>query len=161
MRGSASGNPRVMLVRPRVRSAIALPLVAAGLAGAGCGGGDSQRQDAQQPAPPTSDSSSGATSRPTPREGPRAAWPQRKTLARIAGQTVVLGDRRVRVDPATVTCGGDGGGSRRGGQRVWESFTCVQPLLEGHSVAGPDIVFRVKPTGRRSFQITDQRLTRY
>jgi hypothetical protein len=65
------------------------------------------------------------------------------------------------VDPATVTCGGDGGGSRRGRQRVWESFTCVQPLLEGHGVAGPDVVFRVRPTGRRSFQITDQRLTRY
>ena len=161
MRGSASGNPRMMVVRRRLRSAIALPLVAAGLAGAGCGGGDSQRQDAQQPAPPASAPSSGGASRRTPGEGPRAAWPHRKTLARIAGQTVVVDGRRVRVDPETVTCGGDGGGSRRGQQRVWESFTCVQPLLEGHGVAGPDIVFRVKATGRRSFQITDQRLTRY
>jgi hypothetical protein len=161
MRGSASGNLRVMPVRRPPPSAIALPLVTVALTGGACGGGGSETQDAQQPAASRSDSPNPASSQRQSGNSSRAAWPQRKTLARIAGETVVVGDRRVRVDPATVTCGGDGTGSRRGRQRVWESFTCIQPTLEGHDVAGPDVVFRVQPTGRRSFRITDQRLTRY
>jgi hypothetical protein len=67
----------------------------------------------------------------------------------------------VRVDAATVTCGGDGPASGRGRERRWRSFTCVQPTFHGAGPAGPDVVFRVQLTGRRSFRITDERVARY
>jgi hypothetical protein len=83
--------------------------------------------------------------------------PSRRARARIAGP---VGLPRV-VDGATVTCGGDGRGSRRGRVRVWERFTCIQPTFGGEGVAGPDVVFSVRPTGPRSLRITDPRFTRY
>jgi hypothetical protein len=150
-----------MRIRSRLAAAITLPLLAAALAGAACGGGASQKDDAERPDRSRSIPQGADASQRRPRNGPRAAWPHRKTLARIAGETVVVGDRRVRVDPATVTCGGDGAGSRRGRELVWESFTCIQPTFGGHGVAGPDVVFQVQPTGRRSFRVTGQRFTRY
>ncbi len=138
-----------------------LSLVTVALMGGACGGGGSETRDAGQAAPSRSDSPSPASSQRQSGNSSRTAWSRRKTLARIAGEILVIDDRRVSVDPATVTCGGDGAGSRRGRERVWESFTCIRPTVEGHGVAGPDVVFRVQPTGRRSFRITDHRLTRY
>jgi hypothetical protein len=43
---------------------------------------------------------------------------------------------------------------------VWRRFTCIQPTFDGKSVAGPDLVFRVQPTGRRSLHLVDKRCTR-
>ena len=144
-----------MRVRARAAAVIALQLLAVALAGGACAGGPSETHKEE------------ATSAQAPGEPPQrsrhatAAWPHAKVLKRIAGETIEAAGRRVRVDRATVTCGGEGPGSRRGRERVWERFTCIQPTFNSTGTAGPDVVFRVQPTGRRSFRVTDQRVTRY
>jgi hypothetical protein len=137
---------------------MAVPLLAVAVAGGACGGGTSQTHSAGRGAAASSGQATSETQRRARDASP--AWPQAKVLDRIAGKTVRVDGRRVRVDPATVTCGGEGRGSRRGRARVWTRFTCIQPTFGG-GVSGPDVVFRVEPTGRRSFRITGQGLTRY
>jgi len=148
----------------RVRSrppAVALCLLAMALASGGCGGGGADAtHSGTGGAQATSRQATGSTSRPSPRQA-SAAWPHAKVLRRIAGEIVPVDGRRVRVDPATVTCGGEGQASGRGRDRRWASFTCIQPTFNATGTAGPDVLFRVQPTGRRSFRITDQRATRY
>src|SRR5690349_14851210 len=148
----------------RVRSrppAVALCLLAMAPASGGCGGGGAV-------ATHSGTGGAQATSRPatvdtSPRPPPpaSAARPHAHVPRRIAREIVQVGGRRVRVDAATVTCGGEGRSSGRGRERRWASFTCIQPTFNGTETAGPDVLFRVQPTGRRSFRITDQRLTRY
>ena len=82
-------------------------------------------------------------------------------VRRVAGRVVTINGRQVRIDRATVTCGGDGRGARRGRTLAWRRFVCIQPTFPSAAVAGPDAVFRVEPTGKRSFRITDARFTRY
>jgi hypothetical protein len=148
-----------MRVRSRPRAAMALPLLAVALAGSACGGGASRPQDPSGDEA-TSGRATGVTSQQRPRDA-RAAWPRAKLLDGIAGRTMRVDGRTVRVDRATVTCGGDGPGWRRGRTPVWERFACIQPTFGDQGVAGPDVVFRVQPTGARSLRITDQRFTRY
>jgi len=149
-----------MRVRSRPPAAIALPLLAVALGGGACGGGTSGTHDGTRSEQAISRPTTGDTSRrPPPQASP--AWPHAKVLRRIAREIVQVDGRRVRVDPATVTCGGEGRASGRGRERRWGSFTCIQPTFNGAGTAGPDVVFRVEPTGRRSFRITDQRVTRY
>jgi hypothetical protein len=148
-----------MRVGSRPPATAALPLLAVALAGSACGGGPSQTDGTS-----ADETTSGRATRETAQQqarDARAAWPHAKLLDRIAGHTMRVEGRTVRVDGATVTCGGDGRGSRRGHVRVWERFTCVQPTFGGEGVAGPDVVFRVRPTGPRSLRITDPRFTRY
>jgi hypothetical protein len=90
-----------------------------------------------------------------------AAWSEAKVVRRLAGRAVTIDGRQIRIDRATVTCGGDGRGARRGRTLVWRRFTCTQPTFRGTAVAGPDAVFRVEPTGVRAFRITDARFTQY
>jgi len=148
-----------MRVRSRPPAAVALPLVAVALAGGACGGRASPTHstggdDAR------SGQASARTLQQRPREA-RAAWSQAKMVDVVAGRTIRVDGRPVRVDRATVTCGGEGPGSRRGRKRIWERFTCIQPTFGGDGTAGPDVVFRAQPTGPRSLRITDQRFTRY
>jgi hypothetical protein len=82
-------------------------------------------------------------------------------LRRLAGKVVEVEGRRVHIDRATITCRGDGPGSRHGHKLAWQSFSCIQPTFGGEGPAGPDAVFRVQPTGPRSFRITGARFTRY
>jgi hypothetical protein len=149
-----------MRARSRRRPAIALPLLAVALAGGACGGGTAGTQNGTRGEQLTSGEATGDTSRQRPMQAP-PAWPHAEVLSRIAGEILQVDGRRVRVDRATVTCGGDGQALRRGRERRWESFTCIQPTFNGEGTAGPDVVFRVQPTGRTSFRITSQRVTRY
>jgi hypothetical protein len=139
---------------------MALPVLAVALAGGACGGGTAGTHNGTRGEQATSGQATRDTSRRRPWDAP-PAWPHAKVLKRIAGEIVQVNGRRVRVDGATVTCGGEGRASRRGRERVWGSFTCIQPTFNGEGTAGPDVVFRVQPTGRRSFRITNQRATRY
>jgi hypothetical protein len=151
-----------MRVRSRPHRVVTLPLLALALAAGACGGGGSHTRSAEpgEQARSHGAPTHGQASQPAP-SGALAAWPHAKLLRRIAGEPLWIDGRRVRIDPTTVTCGGEGHGSRRGRDRVWERFTCVQPTFFGAGVAGPDAVFRVQPTGARSFRITDQRFSRY
>lgn len=139
---------------------MALALLAVAVAGGACGGGTSETHSAARGKEASSGQASGGTSQRGPRDA-EPAWPHAKVLDRIAGETLRVDGRRVRVDRATVTCGGDGRGSRRGRERVWTRFTCIQPTFGGQGVTGPDVIFRVEPTGRQSFRITGQGFTRY
>jgi hypothetical protein len=149
-----------MRVRSRSPAAMALPLVAVALAGGACGGGASPTHSTGGGDEARSGRATARTSQQRPRDA-RPAWPHAKMVDLIAGRTIRVDGRPVRVDRATVTCGGEGPGSRRGRKRIWERFTCIQPTFGGHGTAGPDVVFRAQPTGPRSLRITDQRFTRY
>jgi hypothetical protein len=101
----------------------------------------------------------GAT-RPGARGG--VAWTHARVLARIGGRDIRVEDRTVRLDRATITCGGIGPpAGRRGGEPVWRRFRCVQPTFPPDRVAGPDAIFIVEPTGRRTFAVSGQRFTSY
>jgi hypothetical protein len=82
-------------------------------------------------------------------------------MSRIDGSGLRIGGRLYRVDAETVTCGGEGRGTVTRGTRRWTHFTCLQPTFPSPGTAGPDVVFRVHPTGRRRFIASDARLTRY
>jgi hypothetical protein len=155
---------RGMRTQMRVRSltlcALTPPVVALALGASACGGGGSTPTDGGQRSR-SSGSASGGQAAPGVPTGPVAAWPQARLLRRLAGEVVEVEGQRVHIDRATITCRGDGPGSRHGHKLAWQSFRCIQPTFGGKGPAGPDAVFRVQPTGPRSFRITGARFTRY
>lgn len=136
------------------------PVVALALGVSACGGGgDTHTDDGQRSR--SSGSASGGQAAPETAAGPVAAWPQARLLRRLAGEVIAVEGRRVRIDRATITCQGDGPGSRHGRELAWQSFRCIQPTFGGKGTAGPDAVFQVRPTGPRTFRIVGARFTRY
>jgi len=103
------------------------------------------------------------TPTPTPAAKPSGvAWTHAKVIRRLAGRRLRVAGRRVRIDAQTLTCGGVGRpASRAGGKPAWTRFRCVQPTFPPGRVVGPDAILIVEPTGRRSFEVTSRRLTRY
>jgi hypothetical protein len=89
-----------------------------------------------------------------------ALWSNRRLLQRIAGAQIAVNGRIVALDPATLTCGGDGRASTRGGDRLWAHFTCIQPTFPPGELVGRDALFRVHVTGPRTFAVTDTRRAR-
>jgi hypothetical protein len=67
------------------------------------------------------------------------------------------GGRSIR---ASVVCWGVGRGERQDETRVWRRFRCIAPTFHG-AHAGPDILFVLQPTGRRTFAVLNQRLSSY
>lgn len=139
---------------------VLVPAVLLALLAAACGDrGDSG--DAPRATPAPSDAAPARRS-PSPPTGPRIAWTHEAVLRRIDGRRIRVGDRTVRVDRGTVACGGVGRATaRRGGEPAWPRFRCVQPTFPPGSVAGPDAIFFVEPTGRRTLKVTGARLTSY
>jgi hypothetical protein len=82
-------------------------------------------------------------------------WTQGKLQRRLSGETIVVGERRVRLGLATLTCGGDGPGQLQGGVRTWTHFSCIQPTFPPGELAGPDALFRVHVTGSTTFLVSD------
>jgi hypothetical protein len=66
----------------------------------------------------------------------------------------------VRIDRDTVTCGGLGAPAD-GSEPAWTRFRCVQPTFPAGALAGPDAVFVVRVTGRRTFAVSGARFTTY
>jgi hypothetical protein len=135
-----------------------------GLLSTACG---DDSPDQRTGSPSARDTPAPSTPTPTPTATPEGdrkgvAWTYAKVLERLAGHRLRVDGRRVQIDPQTVTCGGVGRpASRKGGKPAWTSFRCVQPTFPARSVAGPDAILIVEPTGRRSFAVTSRRLTRY
>jgi hypothetical protein len=125
------------------------------LAAAACGGG--------RAAPDRPRSTPTATAGTTGSGGDAgAAWTKDELLRRLAGRRVAIGDRTIRVDASTVTCGGTGRpAGRRGGRPTWRRFRCIQPTFPAGSVAGPDAIFVAAPVDRAQLRVTDRRLTAY
>jgi hypothetical protein len=94
-------------------------------------------------------------------EHSHALWSQRKLWRLLARASVRVEGRRVPVDPATLTCGGESAGRLRGGVRVWTHFSCIQPTFPQGALVGPDALFRVHATGRTTFVVTDASFSRY
>jgi hypothetical protein len=86
----------------------------------------------------------------------RWAWPYATLTLRIAGQSVTLPDRRMRVDHDLVICNGEGKPVRRAGVPRWKHFTCTQALLIRGRV-GRDVTFHVHVLGRGRLLITNPR----
>lgn len=129
-------------------------VVVVALLGAGaCGGGGAPRHRPAKPRPKPGPAQAAA--------GPVATWTHATVLRRIAGRRIVVAGKTVRIDPATVTCGGLGAPVRKDGRRAWARFRCVQPTFPPGSVVGPDAIFTVQPAGPRRFTVADARLTRY
>jgi hypothetical protein len=138
----------------------ALATVLVAVVAASCGeAGDEPRAPAPRreraEAPPAQESPAARSAQ----RGP--AWTQEAVLRRIAGRRVRVEGRSLRIDRATVTCGGLGRSVRSGGKRAWLRFECIQPTFPPGSVVGPDAIFKVTPTGRRSFLASDGRFTSY
>jgi hypothetical protein len=100
---------------------------------------------------------------PTRREVERRVpWTRGRLLRRLEGRRIRIGDRRVRLRGDTLACGGVGRAeSGRGGARAWRRFRCVQPTFPPGTVAGPDAIFFVEPSGRKAFAVVGGRFTSY
>jgi hypothetical protein len=159
-RHAKRGQQTRMRVRSLTPCVLTPPVVALALGVSACGGGGDTSTDGGQRSR-SSGSAGGGQAAPGTPAGPVAAWPQARLLRRLAGEVVEVEGRRVRIDRATITCRGDGPGSRHGRELVWQSFRCIQPTFADKGPAGPDAVFRVQPTGPRSFRIVGARFTRY
>jgi hypothetical protein len=137
-----------------------LLLVLLALASGGCGGASDPSGDA-----PTGAATPTPSQEATPTATPVAsgvAWPQPKLLRHLAGRRIAIGDQVVRVDAATLTCGGIGRpATRADGRPAWRRFRCVQPTFPPGSVAGPDAIFFVQPVDRTRLVVTERRMTRY
>jgi hypothetical protein len=133
-----------------------------GLGANGCGDTARERHDAR---PPGGGSGRPAARPAEPRQRPagaRVAWTRVAVLRRLEGRRIRVGGQMVGIDPATVTCGGVGRPTTRvHGKPAWIRFRCVQPTFPPGSVAGPDVIFVVEPTGARTLVVRERRLTSY
>ena len=90
------------------------------------------------------------------------AWTYDALMRRLNGRRLQVGGQTVRIDRATVACGGVGRPAGRvDGAPAWTRFRCVQPTFPPGAVAGPDAIFIVEPTGPHELAIRARRLTRY
>jgi hypothetical protein len=163
---SASG-PRVSrnYHADAVRAALLLTLMVVAVLSAGaCGGGGT---DAGRPtvSPPDPRRTPSPTASPTP--GERALQPgppltPDAILRHIAGRRIKAAGRTIRVDAATVTCGGLGRPSRRRRDELaWTRFRCIQPTFPAGAIVGPDLIFVVHSVAPRDLVVTRRYLTSY
>jgi len=140
-------------------------LIAVALGASACGG----TGDTDAPRPKATPAGHGEKAVPTASPSPSARalqpGPPRTpdaVLRRIAGRRIKVAGRTIRVDADTVTCDGLGRPSqRRGDQRTWTRFRCIQPTFPPGSVAGPDLIFVVQSVPPRDLVVTRRYLTSY
>jgi hypothetical protein len=132
---------------------LSLLFTALAVVAAGCGGSD--RESAERPA--------AARTATAPARIPHAVpWKQDDVVRRLAGRSITVEGRTIRVDVATLACTGVGRAAARvGGEPAWTRFRCVQPTFPPGAVAGPDALFFAEPTGPQSLAVRGSRLTTY
>jgi hypothetical protein len=96
----------------------------------------------------------------TSAETTTVAWSVAKAVRYARRASLVVEGRRRKIDPASVVCWGVGRGDGQGETQVWRRFRCIAPTFRG-AHAGPDILFVLEPTGRRTFAVLNQRLSSY
>jgi hypothetical protein len=144
----------------RFALAVVLSLLLAPVAA--CERGDSGSPGAAgTPTPAETSAARPATPAPTPAAaGP--ALTREAVMGLLDGRRITVGDRVVRLDRATLVCGGIGRPSdRQGGRPAWARFRCVQPTFPPGAVAGPDAILVVEAAGRRRIVVIESRLTGY
>jgi hypothetical protein len=117
-------------------------------------GGDHAGHRARPPHPGTTRASD---SRP-PANGP--LWTEAQVRRQVSGATIVAAGKRVRIDPTSFACWGDGAARVRRGVRRWRWFTCLAPTFRG-AEAGPDVRFVVVPRSTTGFDVLSARLVSY
>ena len=85
-------------------------------------------------------------------------WSHRKLMRRIVGARIKVKGRSIRIDGATVVCGGDGRAIVRKEVPRWARFSCIQPTFPEGALVGVDALFLVRPTGPTKFVVTDAQL---
>jgi hypothetical protein len=88
------------------------------------------------------------------------AWPEAKAVRYARRASLVVDGQRQKIDASTVVCWGVGRGDGHDERRVWRRFRCIAPTFRG-AQAGPDVLFVLQPTGRRTFTVLNQRLSSY
>jgi len=143
----------------------AATVLASGLLGGatGCGAQPPARSPApaERAGPTPAATAGGERGATAPRAPAPVEWTIAAVVARLAGERLRVAGTTVPIDPATLTCGGEGPEGRRGAAPAWTRFRCVQPTFPPGEVAGPDAVFLVEPTGPRTFVVRGARLTAY
>lgn len=124
-----------------------------------CGGGHKAKSSTSATAArsPISARATSATTT-TPGATPPSAgayWPYNKVVASLAGQTLVLPGGQIRVDPALVTCNGQGATVQVGPTRGWSRYTCTQTLFKGG--VDRDVTFDVVILGATQLKIASAR----
>jgi hypothetical protein len=83
-------------------------------------------------------------------------------LAAIGGRHIRVDGHTIRIDRATVACGGiDRAAGRVHGRPAWTRFSCIQPTFPRGSVAGPDLDFVVESAAPHRLVVVRRRLTSY
>lgn len=90
-----------------------------------------------------------------------AFWSLAKLERRLAGETIRVEGRRVRLEAGTLTCGGEGPGRPGAGVRIFAHFSCINPTFPPGQLVGPDALFRVHVTGRTTIRLTGKSFSRY
>lgn len=90
-----------------------------------------------------------------------AWWTARHAERILDGKRVLVDGKRIRLDRATLVCGGAGRSRGKGRRRTWSHFRCIQPTFTPSGSAGPDALFLLHAVSRTSFLITDAQLTHY
>jgi hypothetical protein len=88
-------------------------------------------------------------------------WSHQKLMRRIVGVRIKVEDRSIRIDGATVVCGGDGRAIVRKEVPRWARFSCIQPTFPPGALAGVDALILVHPTGPTKFVVTDAQFANY
>lgn len=83
-----------------------------------------------------------------------AFWSLAKLERRLAGETLRVAGRQVRLEAGTLTCGGQGPGRPEAGVRIFAHFSCINPTFPPGQLVGPDALFRVHVTGRTTIRLT-------
>jgi hypothetical protein len=135
---------------------------------AACDGGESPSPDAagtRAPSRALAAPERTVTPTPTPTPTPFPAGPpstREALMRRLDGRRIPVDGRVVRIDRATLVCGGLGRATdRRSGRPAWVRFRCVQPTFPPGAVAGPDAILVVAPARRHRLVVVESRLTGY
>lgn len=90
-----------------------------------------------------------------------AFWSLAKLERRLAGETIRVEGRRVRLEAGTLTCWGEGRGRPGAGVRIFAHFSCISPTFPPGQLVGTDALFRVHVTGRTTIRLTGKSFSRY
>jgi hypothetical protein len=147
------------LRRGRVLGALGV-LLAVGAYSSSCAGDREAGTTRQPTATETTETETTSGESEEPAHG-HAFWSLAKLERRLAGETIRVAGRRVRLEAGTLTCGGEGPGRPGAGVRIFAHFSCINPTFPPGQLVGPDALFRVHVTGRTTIRLTGKSFSGY
>jgi hypothetical protein len=147
------------LRRGRVLGALGV-LLAVGAYSSSCAGDREAGTTRQPTATETTETETTSGESEEPAHG-HAFWSLAKLERRLAGETIRVAGRRVRLEAGTLTCGGEGPGRPGAGVRIFAHFSCINPTFPPGQLVGPDALVRVHVTGRTTIRLTGKSFSGY